>query len=354
MTFLVWQCQEALVTQLLLSVVQFVNQKQSFSTQKTMTDLLFQHLTVFGNFQIIGRYLNKLNQIILFIKLLQQQNQVMVHVMPYYIRQQPDMACQKLVKESNQFWKQHDDVVDDITVICVFLHKNKPKLNSQTKESDQEESQNPIKTIGQDDKEEEESILEVNEKVSEEIDKTHSKTDDGHIQGTEDKSAGGRFSKNNTQQQKLQSPVNSQAQVTINMKKRKEQKEKEVNDILQKEFNNLNELIGSKTQEKKQDLQTQQQKASMTKNKPQISNSKQDNRKKTEENSKSLIPDVDESADSEYSKDFELDRQREEKESKGLKEKQKKKDKSPFKSQEIQQYNFDNDDEDDEAFFKNL
>ncbi|KAL4452856.1 hypothetical protein ABPG74_002421 [Tetrahymena malaccensis] len=302
--------------------------------------------------------------------------QVMVHVMPYYIRQQPDMACQKLVKESTQFWKQHDDVVDDITVICVFLHKNKPKLNSQTKESDQEQSQNPIKTIEQDDKEEEESVLEVNEKVSEEIDKTNSKIDDGHIEGTEDKSAGGRLSKNNTQQQKLQSPVNSQAQVTINMKKRKEQsqsqknneaskiqgsliqkfeqEEKAVNDVLQKEFNNLNELVGNKTQEKKQDQQTQQQKGNMNKNKSQTNNPKQDNRKKTEENSKSLIPDIDESADSEYSKDFELDRQREEKESRDLKEKQKKKEKSPFKAQEIQQYNFDNDDEDDDAFFKNL
>ena len=52
--------------------------------------------------------------------------QVMVLAMPYYIRQQPDLACQKIVKESTASWKQHDDVVDDITAVCVFLYKNKP------------------------------------------------------------------------------------------------------------------------------------------------------------------------------------------------------------------------------------
>ena len=42
-------------------------------------------------------------------------------VMPFYKKDDPDGACKALIKESTQWWNQEDVVVDDITVIVVFL-----------------------------------------------------------------------------------------------------------------------------------------------------------------------------------------------------------------------------------------
>jgi hypothetical protein len=35
-----------------------------------------------------------------------------------------DAACERLVAEATAFWKREDEMVDDITVIVVFLNKN--------------------------------------------------------------------------------------------------------------------------------------------------------------------------------------------------------------------------------------
>lgn len=42
-------------------------------------------------------------------------------MVPFYIRNDPEGACDKLIKEATEAWKKEDDVVDDITVIIVFL-----------------------------------------------------------------------------------------------------------------------------------------------------------------------------------------------------------------------------------------
>ena len=42
-------------------------------------------------------------------------------VVPFYQQNNPDGACDKIVKESVAHWKREDEVIDDITVICVFL-----------------------------------------------------------------------------------------------------------------------------------------------------------------------------------------------------------------------------------------
>ncbi|EAS05229.2 protein phosphatase 2c (macronuclear) [Tetrahymena thermophila SB210] len=49
-------------------------------------------------------------------------------VTPYYLKNDPEGACDKLIKESTAMWKKEDDVVDDITAIVVFL--NKPSNDS--------------------------------------------------------------------------------------------------------------------------------------------------------------------------------------------------------------------------------
>ena len=41
--------------------------------------------------------------------------------MPFYHKNDPDGACEKLVRESTNAWKLEDEVVDDITVIIVFF-----------------------------------------------------------------------------------------------------------------------------------------------------------------------------------------------------------------------------------------
>jgi len=40
----------------------------------------------------------------------------------YFSSNNPSAACDKLIAESLKMWKQEDEVVDDITAICVFLN----------------------------------------------------------------------------------------------------------------------------------------------------------------------------------------------------------------------------------------
>ena len=42
-------------------------------------------------------------------------------VIPYYKKNDPEGACDKLVKESVMAWKREDEVVDDITIIIIFF-----------------------------------------------------------------------------------------------------------------------------------------------------------------------------------------------------------------------------------------
>ena len=42
-------------------------------------------------------------------------------VLPFWKKNDPEGACEKLVLESVEHWKREDEVIDDITVICVFL-----------------------------------------------------------------------------------------------------------------------------------------------------------------------------------------------------------------------------------------
>jgi hypothetical protein len=41
----------------------------------------------------------------------------------YYQTNNPNGACDKLVDESLKNWKKEDEVVDDITAICVFFNR---------------------------------------------------------------------------------------------------------------------------------------------------------------------------------------------------------------------------------------
>lgn len=41
----------------------------------------------------------------------------------FYYKNDPDGACEKLVKEATAAWKREDEVVDDITIIVVFFNK---------------------------------------------------------------------------------------------------------------------------------------------------------------------------------------------------------------------------------------
>jgi len=42
---------------------------------------------------------------------------------PFILKNDPDGACEKVVKESVAAWKREDEVVDDITIIIVILGK---------------------------------------------------------------------------------------------------------------------------------------------------------------------------------------------------------------------------------------
>lgn len=42
-------------------------------------------------------------------------------VVPFFLKGQPEQACDKLIQESVNWWKKEDEVVDDITAICLFF-----------------------------------------------------------------------------------------------------------------------------------------------------------------------------------------------------------------------------------------
>lgn len=42
-------------------------------------------------------------------------------VNPFFKNQNSQAACDKLVSESVTWWKQEDEVIDDITAISIFL-----------------------------------------------------------------------------------------------------------------------------------------------------------------------------------------------------------------------------------------
>jgi hypothetical protein len=43
-------------------------------------------------------------------------------VVPFYIKNSPQEACDKLINESVMNWKKEDEVVDDITAVCIFFN----------------------------------------------------------------------------------------------------------------------------------------------------------------------------------------------------------------------------------------
>lgn len=47
-------------------------------------------------------------------------------MLPFYHKNQPEAACEKLVKEATLAWKREDEVIDDITCIVIFLKINSP------------------------------------------------------------------------------------------------------------------------------------------------------------------------------------------------------------------------------------
>lgn len=49
-------------------------------------------------------------------------DRVMNLVKPYYLKNLPEKACNRLVKESVIHWKKEDEVIDDITCVCLFLN----------------------------------------------------------------------------------------------------------------------------------------------------------------------------------------------------------------------------------------
>lgn len=51
-------------------------------------------------------------------------------IAPFYIKNDPEGACEKLVKEAVAAWKKEDEVIDDITIIIVFLNKWEIQIGS--------------------------------------------------------------------------------------------------------------------------------------------------------------------------------------------------------------------------------
>ena len=43
-------------------------------------------------------------------------------IVPFWLQNNPEGACEKLVKESVAMWKKEDEVIDDITIIVAFLN----------------------------------------------------------------------------------------------------------------------------------------------------------------------------------------------------------------------------------------
>ncbi len=47
--------------------------------------------------------------------------EVIEMIAPYYERNSPSGACERVMRESVQRWKREDEVIDDITVVIAFL-----------------------------------------------------------------------------------------------------------------------------------------------------------------------------------------------------------------------------------------
>lgn len=43
-------------------------------------------------------------------------------IVPYWYSNNPEGACEKIVKESVANWKKEDEVIDDITCVVVFFN----------------------------------------------------------------------------------------------------------------------------------------------------------------------------------------------------------------------------------------
>lgn len=52
-------------------------------------------------------------------------------IVPYWLQGNPEEACNKIVKESVAHWKKEDEVIDDITVVIIFLNLKGTPTTSQ-------------------------------------------------------------------------------------------------------------------------------------------------------------------------------------------------------------------------------
>ncbi len=43
-------------------------------------------------------------------------------VYPFWLQGDPEKACEKMVNEAVAHWKREDEVIDDITIVIVFLN----------------------------------------------------------------------------------------------------------------------------------------------------------------------------------------------------------------------------------------
>lgn len=50
-----------------------------------------------------------------------QNEDAINQILPYYYKNDPDGACEQLVRDAVAHWKREDEVIDDITIICIFL-----------------------------------------------------------------------------------------------------------------------------------------------------------------------------------------------------------------------------------------
>lgn len=48
-------------------------------------------------------------------------DEVVEMIVPFYEANDPDGACEFLIKESVKHWKEEDEIIDDITIIVIFL-----------------------------------------------------------------------------------------------------------------------------------------------------------------------------------------------------------------------------------------
>ena len=53
-------------------------------------------------------------------------------VLPFYKRNSPEAAAERLIREATAAWKREDDVIDDITCIVIFLKSCNNNNNNNT------------------------------------------------------------------------------------------------------------------------------------------------------------------------------------------------------------------------------